>query len=326
MTIPTTPLHWKRTLVGFFMPEKNDSKITFEKQAFTIDQHIVLLKRRGLLLEDESRVRHYLCFIGYYRLSGYFLPFQIPGDTAHTFYPGTTFDQVLQTYIFDRKLRRLVMDAVERIEVAARTVISDVMSQSHGAHWYMEKTLFHDKFDHRGLVKRIHKGSCYGEPKKQNLFCRHYYDTYYSPQYPPSWMISEILTAGTWSLIYKGIRSKQDQKTIGNFFGIHPTLMSSWLEAFTDLRNQCAHHGRIWNRTFVKKPKIPKNKEMGKHFRQNSRFAAHAAVLNVFLKVISHGSSWQYRLAELVNTSSHIPINAMGFYDKWEKDPFWGIT
>nr|NQU90751.1 Abi family protein [Bacteroidota bacterium] len=39
-------------------------------------------------------------------------------DTSHTFFPGITFDRVLKTYLFDRKLRLLVFDAIERIEIA----------------------------------------------------------------------------------------------------------------------------------------------------------------------------------------------------------------
>ncbi len=265
-------------------------------------------------------------FIGYYRLSGYFLPFQVPGDSQHTFLPTTTFDHILQTYIFDRKLRLLVMDEVERIEVAVRTTISEIMSHQHGPHWFMEKTLFTDRFDHKGLLVKIRNESGFDRPGKRSLFCKHYYKAYDTPTLPPSWMITEILSAGTWSLIFKNIRSRQEKKAISDLYGIHQTLMISWLEAFTDLRNTCAHHSRIWNRIFIKKPMIPKDRNLSRHFIQNNRFYAHAAVLNVFLKIIADGSTWQQRLASLINTSPHIPMEAMGFFNDWDKDPFWGIT
>jgi len=307
------------------MPEHHEKK-TFEKSSLTPDQHIGLLKKRGLTFQNQVRALHYLQFIGYYRLSGYFLPFQVPGDPQHTFLPKTTFDHILQTYIFDRKLRLLVMDGVERIEVAVRTTISDFMSHQHGPHWFMDKALFTDRFDHKDLIIKISKESGFERPNKRNLFCKHYYEVYDKPSLPPSWMITEILSAGTWSMIFQNIRSRQEKKAISDLYGIHQTLMISWLEAFTDLRNKCAHHDRIWNRTFTKKPKIPNNSNLARHFRQNNRFYAHAAVLNVFLKVISDGSSWQQRLASLINTSPHIPKEAMGFLNDWDKDPFWGIT
>lgn len=71
---------------------------------------------------------------------------------------------------------------------------------------------------------------------------------------------------------------------------------------------------------------IPKDKKLAKHFRQNNRFYAHAAVLNVFLNVIADGSTWQHRLAELVNKNPHISKESMGFFNGWDEDPFWGIT
>ena len=314
-----------------YPPEKR----IFSKISLTPEQHIVLLKKRGLIFQDDTRACHYLRFIGYFRLSGYFIPFQIPGDPQHTFLPQTTFDQALQVYIFDRKLRLLVMDAVERIEVAIRTTISDVMGLAHGPHWYMDKSLFVDRYNHKKLINTIafESGREGDGPQrsnrqnlKQNTFCKHYYEAYHTPEFPPIWMLTEILTMGNWSIIYKHLRHPQDKKNIADFYGIHPTLLISWLEAFTDLRNQCAHHGRIWNRTFTKKPKIPKNKSIGKHFRDNSRFYAHAAVLNILLKVISDGSSWQHRLAELIHGSPHISIEQMGFIANWDKDPFWGMT
>jgi abortive infection bacteriophage resistance protein len=190
----------------------------------------------------------------------------------------------------------------------------------------MDPTLFVDRFDHGKLLDRIRDESGFGRPGRQNPFCRHYYEVYTSPSLPPSWMIAEILPAGTWSMIFKNIRDRQDRKAISDLYGIHQTLMASWMEAFTDLRNQCAHHGRIWNRVFTKKPMIPKSRELARHFRQNDRFYAHAAVLNMFLKVISNGSTWQQRLARLVNTSTHMTVETMGFFVGWEQDPFWGVS
>jgi abortive infection bacteriophage resistance protein len=121
-TTPATPLHWKRNLVGFFMSESTSH---FLKPSLSLDEQIALLKNRGLIIENPQRLRQYLRFIGYYRLSGYFRRscvgyFQIEGDPLHRFQLNTTFDQTLRCYIFDRKLRLMIMDAVERIEVAFR--------------------------------------------------------------------------------------------------------------------------------------------------------------------------------------------------------------
>ena len=46
----------------------------------------------------------------------------------HQFIPNTDFDQILDLYIFDRQLRLLVMEAIERIEVALRSLWSSALA------------------------------------------------------------------------------------------------------------------------------------------------------------------------------------------------------
>ena len=43
------------------------------------------------------------------------------GIIQDNFIPDTTWDMVYDLYVFDRKLRLLVFDAIERLEVAIRT-------------------------------------------------------------------------------------------------------------------------------------------------------------------------------------------------------------
>jgi hypothetical protein len=111
------------------------------------------------VIPEPEKARHYLRFIGYYRLSGYWFLFQHrDGSDRHDhFRPGVAFDDVLNLYIFDRKLRLVVMDALERLEVAARTAVSDVMSAAHGPHWFMDRRHFEAGYDHPGFLARVRK-------------------------------------------------------------------------------------------------------------------------------------------------------------------------
>lgn len=299
-------------------------KKIFDKPALGLDDQIQLLTSRGLQIQDRTRIFHYLRYIGYYRLSGYFRPFQYPNDSSHTFRPGTYFEDILQLYIFDRKLRLLVMDAMERIEVAIRSAVSNIMSQKHGAHWYLNKHLFNERFDFEEFLESVKKETGYYNQKRQNVFCRHYYDTYSDPALPPSWMVMEVLSFGTLSQVYSNLNHRADQKAISQMFGLHYFILISWLHALTYLRNICAHHERLWNRVFTIKPK--KAKDFAKHFQDNTKFYAQAAVINVFLKVIADGSSWQRRLKALIDEYPEISARKMGFPDKWETCQFWGLS
>jgi len=83
----------------FFLPI-----MKYSKKALTIEEHIALLRKRGLVIEDTDRAQRYLESVSYYRLSGYMFHLQDKGSGT-TFYPDTTFDAIINLYTFDKKLR-----------------------------------------------------------------------------------------------------------------------------------------------------------------------------------------------------------------------------
>ena len=306
-----------------------DSPKIFIKPSLTLEEQADLLTSRGLVIPDRNRLFHYLKFIGYYRLSGYGLYYQC-GD-LHQFKSGTTFQDVLDLYIFDRELRLLVMDAVERIEVAVRSCITNTMSLHHGPHWYIDPTHFIQKkhFRHDELIDKIrrdtgHPDSRTGSTKRRELFIEHYYSNYNAPELPPCWMVAEIMSIGTWSLVFSHLQDNEMKQEICEPFEIHYKVMSSWLHSVTYTRNLCAHHSRIWNRNFSITPIIMKKYKQ--HFSNPMSFYAQAAVLHILMSVIADGSRWQKRLSELFDKHANVPIRNMGFPDDWRNDPFWRIN
>lgn len=126
----------------------------YTKPSLSIQDQLSLLKGRNLVIPDHHRTERYLTFIGYYRLSVYFLPFQKNKDK---FDDGIKFDDILNLYIFDRKLKLLVLDAIERIEIAIKAVISNYMSQKFGFHWFLNKKLFQRKSEWHFFIKTLEK-------------------------------------------------------------------------------------------------------------------------------------------------------------------------
>ena len=89
----------------------------FTKRYMTETDLVALLKNRGLFISDKPKAVRYLECIGYYRLSAYMYPFlKIPKD-AHQYKKGTTFQQVLNLYRFDKKLRMLLLNEIEKVEI-----------------------------------------------------------------------------------------------------------------------------------------------------------------------------------------------------------------
>lgn len=128
--------------------------IRFTKQALTIQEQVEQWVGRGLEVPNRTKAEHFLSVISYYRLSAYSLPFQL-GSNDHRFRQGTTFDDILNLYSFDRELRLLVMDAIERLEVALRTQITNHMSVTYGPHWYLNSVLFNAGYKHNTLLIKI---------------------------------------------------------------------------------------------------------------------------------------------------------------------------
>ena len=274
-----------------------DIKCTFEKPPLSIEEQLDLLISRGLIIKDRNIASQYLQFISYYRFSGYASQFEILfADGEKRYQQETSFDQILDCYVFDRKLRLLVIDAIERIEVAVRTVITNEMALKYGPHWYLNSQLFLKKFNHAELIKTIQKETLYKardgsiEHKKREHFIQNYFNKYSQPDLPAVWMVAEVLSLGTWSLIFANLVDRENQKIICQHFDINYIVMTSWLHSLTYLRNLCAHHSRLWNRSFTLKPVVA-NKYRDQ-LGNNSRFSAQAAILKILLDIVSPDNHW----------------------------------
>lgn len=283
---------------------------------------IGLLQRRGLAIPDPERTSRYLKFIGYHRLSTYCRPYQHADDPEHCFQEGAEFENILQLYIYDRKLRAIAMDAIERIEIATRTVINEHMSLKHGTQWYTNSLHFQRKkhgFDHSQFMEIVEKETGHSNSQGGSPACKKYFATYHEPTLPPSWMVAEVLSLGTWSRIYSALSDPEDRKAIANEFRVRHGLFGSWIHAISHTRNICAHHSLLWNHTFTIKPQFKyEYLEL-----RNDKFHAQALVMHHFLKEISGNSNWCNRLREHV-ASCPLPYHEhMGFPEDWEKAPHW---
>lgn len=309
----------------------------FRKPALSIPDLVQRWKDRGLAISVPAEAEHYLSFIGYYRLSAYALPLQdkvapSTGPIDKPFKAGTSFTDILNLYRFDRELRLLFMDAIERIEVAVRTCIVNEMSLRHGPHWFMDASHFKPaapRFKHHKLLDRIDQqlqipsGSKAPSKPHHEVFINHYYATYTDPYLPPAWMIAETLTLGTWSIVFENIRVTAERKAIAKPLATDEQVLRNWLHAMTYLRNLCAHHSRLWNRQFVIKPMIATRH--AKFLKSNDRCYAMAVVVENLLRTVAPGTSWGVRLRDLLVEHPFIDPTAMGFPPSWDAEPFWNL-
>lgn len=90
----------------------------YNKQPLTVDEQIAQLIERGLSISDSNLASHFLSHISYYRLAGYWWPMQSEPKEDHVFKPGSKFEDVISLYNFDRELRIIIFDAIEKIEIS----------------------------------------------------------------------------------------------------------------------------------------------------------------------------------------------------------------
>jgi abortive infection bacteriophage resistance protein len=302
----------------------------FAKPALSIPGQLTKLEARGLVISDRSVVEHHLRYIGYYRLSAYALGFQNVACPGKPFRPGTTFDQLIDLYRFDRELRLLVLDAIERIEVALRSVLNNEMAVRHGPHWFMNPRHFSPRFDHARFVADIEEevriavpGSSPAQPH-QEVFINHYYTKYGDPHLPPSWMVMETLSLSSLSRLFAGLDSGAERIAIARHFGTDEFVLRGWFHVLSYVRNLCAHHARLWNRQLVIKFRQVHRRHQS-FLTTNDRFFAVAVVLYDVLRQVAPNPRWHLRLRDLIACYSIVPIGAMGFPANWQQLPFWGF-
>ncbi len=260
------------------------------------------MEDRGLRIPDPDKALHYLKYIGYYRLTGYCLPFQDGAAGDHSFIKGTSFDDVLKLYVFDRELRVHILDAIERIEVAFRAAISNTMSLAYGPHWYLDERHFGKRYGGKGQQTYDHAKLLKEIDKADSTSLRHYRETYTDPIYPPSWMVIESLSFGSCSMMFAHLRKAQI-KLVSEELELGPTLLISWMQGLVRLRNLCAHHSRIWNRKFSHRLSIHGEIPgvLLENIDRDNRFYVYASLIVYFLRSISPGTSWAKKLYFLCN-------------------------
>lgn len=228
----------------------------FDKLAETIDNLIGKLVNQGIIINDIKKAKRYLTNIGFYRLSAYMSIFQ-SNTTSRRFNKDTSFDDILNLYVFDRKLRLLLLDAIKRVEIAVRANIIDILSLKYNnPYFYTDSNVFFSSISCDKFVAKV--CDTLKSSDKRETFIKHYYShSELENELPPSWMMFQLLTFKQLSVFIDSIKHG-DAKLLSNQFNLKSTkTFASWIKSLSDLRNVCAHHSRLWNRIFGAIPVIP---------------------------------------------------------------------
>lgn len=290
----------------------------YPKPPLKYEEQLEKLKKRGCIINDDKKCISILESVNYYRLSAYFLPFKLDNGNYEE---GLSFERVFSIYEFDRKLHRILFNALEETEIFLRSKIAYFHAHEYGALGYMDETNFSIKYECKdGECKKIefHKNFIENfkreiDKNKNILFVKHHIYKYGGEF--PIWAASEMFTFGMLSKFFANM-TWQDRENLSNdIYKTNPKFVGSWLRCCTDLRNICAHYGRLYFRTFSAAPSGIDNLE------EKSKRKLFGAILSL-KKLYPFKDKWDNetlkKLMSLVDEhKSDIDLEHIGFSYNW---------
>ncbi len=294
----------------------------YTKPALDISGQLSELAKDGLVINNTAAAEHFLNNVSYFRFAPYLRIFE-DNLTPRHFKQGATFEQAAMIYSFDVELRSLLFSAIQKIEIALRSRIIHQFSLVHGPFWFYNPTLAVDKHkfaDNLTTLEREFKRSkedFIGEHKKK----------YGSDDYPPAWKMLELVSFGTLTKLYYNFSDTKVKKQIARSFGVSkPVALESWMMVINTLRNNCAHHARVWNRKYIMLPQIPKklpNKWLKNTNITNDRSYAIICCLAYWLNAVNNTNTFKSDLKKLLAKYPSVDPSAMGFPKGWKHEPLW---
>ncbi|WP_062381108.1 Abi family protein [Demequina pelophila] len=297
----------------------------YAKPALAFPEQAAQLMGRGLIADRAALIRR-LETVSYFRLSGYAFAFRTAGSDR--FRTGTRLEHVWLRYTFDRALRLLVLDALERVEVDVRTQLVTELAIGSGPFGYLDPAHLPglSAHQHGRLLDRARTEL----QKSREDHAMHFKKKYAEHAHPPIWLMAELSSFGTLRELFTGA-SSDVRVTVADRYQVAPHVLDSWLRALTLVRNICAHHGRLWNKHLGHSPVIPRRsskRPMSASWHHpiptpEARIFPVMCALAHLMMVIAPESTWRTRVDDLVTRHAEIHPSEMGFPVGWRHHGLW---
>jgi len=307
------------------------------------DQQLALLQLRGLQVEDPAAAVDYLERLGYYRLSGYWYALRdmdVAASIAHgralrtnSFVDGSRFEDVVRLYVFDKKLRLLAVDALERIEMAVRVDVAHLLGQ-RDPRAHENPACLHGNFAKKKIAQGPNAGKTQHQiwlNKYESLLRRAHKEPFVAHHLQkygalPIWAAVEVWDFGLLSKLFAGMQYA-DQERIAAIYGAPSgQAFAQWLRSLNFIRNVSAHHSRLWNINVVERAAVPADWPGA---LDNARPFFYFCLMQQLLRVICPRSSWSQRFKALLENEfpkvnhKRISLKDFGLYTGWADDPPW---
>ena len=264
------------------------------RKARSIEEQIKLLKKRGMIFDDEDKAEQILEDVGYYRLGFYWYHFQ-KDFKKHLFLDNTHFSTVINLYYLDVDLRFLLIKVLSRIEINLRTRIIYIVSNHYkdNPFWFADKKIMKNQF-----VDTL--DNFYTDIKKKNKVIAEHHRKYPNDKYAPAWKTLEFMTLGSLYTLFTSLKEEEIKTEIASKYGVRNIkVFDNYFKVIRNIRNICSHTRVLYDlsyyETVVKKGVVKISDE------EKNSLSAIIKVISYFLQQISanRANDFQNNLKEL---------------------------
>ncbi len=215
------------------------------KKPTTYEEQVRILKSKGLIVTDEKFALQVLKELNYYTFTGYLREFKI--DEQH-YEKGTTFEKVYHIIEFDRKLRNILLFAIEPIELLLKSKIAYHIAHKYGALGYLNAKNFENKRIQQMIIRNFNRNV---NKNKRLPYVSHHINKYDSKF--PIWVAVNLFSFGMISNLYENFK-EEDKIVIARNFNTGYEQLESFIHCIVSLRNVVAHYMRLYNTNLSKIP------------------------------------------------------------------------
>ncbi|MGR2884552.1 Abi family protein [Vibrio vulnificus] len=298
------------------------------------DELVSSLSENGMTISDADRAIRKLSQVGYYRLSGFWYPcreidFDENGDAVmlhrkpkrlDQFLPGTDFNEIFKLYTFDKRLRFLLLDAIERIEINLKTVLAHELGKIDELAYqnpdFINPSQVQDYYQNNQVknawIEWSNRQRSELSRSKEDCIVWHQK----SSRSMPIWVVVEAWSFGTLSKYFELLKGTHQNNIAARLGVSNPSILVRWLQAMNILRNRCAHHTRVWNQTANNPIGIPSgDTEDSSYFAQfdltpDSRKKLFGLIVVIWylVKKIGPNSGWINDVITEINAFPSLPV------------------
>lgn len=232
-----------------YFPPNKPPRAPVTKTPATIEEQLAKLRQRGCVIEDEAFAAETLKNINYFRLAYYFAIFL---EDKSRYKDGTSFNKVLGIYDFDRRMRNLLLEVLEEIEIALRAHCSNFHAMKYGATGYLNADTFGKNHKHQPFLSRIDRLL---DANSDSGMVTHYVRKYNGAF--PLWTIMELFSFGSLNMFFSDLKPADKSEIADTFYDCASGTLENWLQCLSDLRNHCAHYHRLYGNVPGAPPKTP---------------------------------------------------------------------